>query len=100
MKNVICDLHRVEKGIELPKKDTRTLLEKRNFFKVGDKVQANREYEKIISSEPDFNGGTIIEFQEKYDLHTSLANVEMPCGCTIVINTYWLTKFRGKNNAK
>jgi len=99
MKHNTCQEHKTSEQIEA--EDHRSIEEKRLFFKIGNKIKANDEYRRIISKEPEFEGGIIIEFKDPYDFDektaNSIANVEMPCGCTHVINTGWLVKFSTNN---
>ena len=78
--------------------DKRTVEEKRRYFKEGDNVIATQEYRKLMNTigDPEFENGTIIAFREPVfwdgKSATSLAYVEMPCGCVHAINTHWIKR--------
>jgi hypothetical protein len=96
MKSNTCQKHKTPAEIE--REDHRSVMEKRLQFSVGDKIKATTEFRRHCrTEEPEFEGGKIIEFKDPYDFDgktaTSLANVEMPCGCTHAINVSWLVKF-------
>lgn len=99
MKYNTCQNHKTPDQIE--KEDHRSIYQKRCLLSIGDKIKATTEFRKVMigsyrPKEPVFEGGKIIEFKDPYDSDGktahSLANVEMPCGCTHRINTAWLVK--------
>ena len=96
MQLITCSEHMTIKQKEAV--DHRSLDEKRNLLKVGDTVFATSEYREVMSEEPDFEGGRIIEFNEPRDWAgkkaLSQAYIQMPCGCTKYISTGWLTKVK------
>ncbi len=96
METRVCSEHMNPKQKEEEKIDIRSLAEKRHWLRVGDVVFATGEYKKIMSQEPNFDGGKIAEFDDpsnsKNKTASSVAYVEMPCGCVKYINTGWLTR--------
>ena len=94
-KHFTCQDHKPPKRVVEEEKRP-TIEERRLYFKIGDTVKANSDYHKYISKNPEWEGGTIIEFDDPGDWANkdkhSLANVEMPCGCTHIIDTGWLAK--------
>ena len=89
-----CQKHKTTEQIR--NEDHRTIEEKRGFLCTGDIIEATDEYLKVIDKEPVFQGGKIIEFKDPYSFDgnkaTSLANIQLPCGCTHAINTSWIRK--------
>ena len=79
--------------------DHRSLDEKRHWLKIGQIVVATTEYKKSVRmiKEPDFENGKIVKFKDPWDWEgktaSSVAYIEMSCGCVKDINTGWL---RGK----
>ncbi len=95
-KTITCSEHRTPE--QEARFDYRTSYEKRNCLKVGNIVYAISEYIKMYDGEiPNFDGGKIIGFKDPWDwkpkTESSVAYVEMPCGCVKFIGTGWLTKY-------
>ncbi len=91
-----CSEHMTHEQKE--KIDHRSIEEKRHWLKIGQMVIATSEYRKIFSTDtPDFENGKIVEFKDPWDWEgktaSSVAYIEMPCGCVKYISTGWL---RGK----
>ena len=93
METKVCSEHMTPK--QKARVDHRSLAEKRHWLRVGDVVFSTSEYKEMMS-EPDFEGGKIVEFDDPSDWEgntaSSVAYVEMPCGCVKYINTGWLTR--------